>query len=464
MRWRVLLALAILAMVLVARSRVAGMDDRFLGLTGDGAEGLVRYLAGDYVGAARAYRLHHGFLTPAAAAEGRPSSNANDLLTQAEAALARQALDVAHDRIARVLALERDQYDALLLSSVINTRRQRYGDAIADLNRALRYWKTEMRLTSFFTVLETTGELERLPSTERPACLLAHYHRYLRIHDHARASAAIRYAERAVAAGDHPADCWLTIGMVKRRQGKRQASLDALKRAIEIDSKHASALHSTAYAYELLGDLSTERRLREAAVAAAPDDPFYAEALYDLLKERLGDYAAARTAAERIRTIAPRDPRGPARLADVYAALGDHRTAERHYREALAMDAAQPRVHAALGWVLQQQGRKREAVLAFEASIKMQPFNPDTRARIAELYRQQRRFHESAHALRTAITLGDRDPGRFVMLCAAYYESTALAEYQGCVKELLSRYTGGMIALPSIPEALRTRGLPLAVR
>ncbi len=130
-----------------------------------------------------------------------------------------------------------------------------------------------MRLASFFTVLETTGELERLPSTEQPACLLAHYHRYLRIHD--TPARAPRSATRNVRSlpGDHPVECWLTIGMVKRRQGKRQASLEALKRAIEIDPKHAAALHATAYAYELLGDLSTERRLREAAARRRPTTP-----------------------------------------------------------------------------------------------------------------------------------------------------------------------------------------------
>ncbi len=101
------------------------------------------------------------------------------------------------------------------------------------------------------------------------------------------------------------------------------------------------------------------------------------------------------------------------------------------------MDARQPRVHAALGGVLQQQGRKREAVAAFEASIQMAPYNHETQARIAELYRQQRRFPESAQALRNAIAFGDRDPGRFVMLCAAYYELVAMAEYQTCVGELL---------------------------
>jgi tetratricopeptide (TPR) repeat protein len=463
-RWRLLLGLGVLVVVLAAQQRVAGMDDRFFGLTLDGVQGLVRYVAGDYVGAARAYRAHYGVLMLPEAGSADAASDVDDLLTQGESALARHALDIAQDRFARVLALERDQYDALLLSAVANTRRGRYGEAIANLNRALRYSETETRLSSFFTVLETTGELERLPSAKRPSCLLAHYHRYLRISDRSRGGTAIRYAERAIAAGDHPAACLLTVGMVLRRQGKRRASQEALQRAIEVDPKHAVALHAAAYAYELLGDLPTERRLREAAAAAAPDDPFYAEPLYDLLSGRLGDYHAALAAAQRIRTIAPGDAQGPVRVAHVHALLGDYGTAEQHYREGLAMNAAQPRVHAALGWALQQQGKKAEAIEAYQASIAMQPYDPDPQARLAELYRQQRRFRESAQTLTRVIALGDRDPGRYVMLCTAYYELVAMPEYQECVQRLLRRYTGGMIALPSIPEALRNRGLPVPVR
>jgi tetratricopeptide (TPR) repeat protein len=460
----VLVSFAVLAVVLVVQQRVAGLDQRFFAFSLDGLQGLARYVVGDYVGAARAYRAHYGLSTIAGADLSHPANDVHGLLTQGEAALARNSLDVAEDRFARVLALERDQYDALLLSAVAKTRRQQYGAAIADLNRALRHWATETRLSSFFTVLETTGELEQLASAERPSCLLAHYHRYLRIHDHARAGTALRHAERAIAAGDHPADCLLTVGMVLRRQGKRQASLEALRRAIEVDPKHAAALHAAAYGYELLGDLSTERRLREAAVAAAPDDPFYAEPLYDLLTLRLGDYPAALAAAQRLRTIAPADAQAPVREAQVHALLGDWARAERHYREGLAMDAAQPRVHAALGWALQQQGRKAEATAAYQASVALQPYDPDPRTRLAELYRQQRRFRESAEALTHVIALGDRDPGRYVMLCAAYSELGAVPEYQECVRRLLARYTGGMIALPSIPEALRNRGLPLPVR
>jgi hypothetical protein len=52
--------LGVLTLVYFGLQRVGGMSDRFFASTLDGANGLVRYLVGDYIGAARAYRAHYG--------------------------------------------------------------------------------------------------------------------------------------------------------------------------------------------------------------------------------------------------------------------------------------------------------------------------------------------------------------------------------------------------------------------
>ncbi len=151
-----------------------------------------------------------------------------------------------------------------MLTAVIVSKRGRYGEAIQAFNRALRHRRTETRNATFLAALETTGELTQLPAGTRPLCLLAHYHRYLRIYDHAQAASAIRYAEAAIAAEDHAADCWFTIGVVNRAQNKPHASLNALVRAIALNPRHAGALHTAGNIYEERGDLLNERRMRAA--------------------------------------------------------------------------------------------------------------------------------------------------------------------------------------------------------
>ena len=52
--------LGVLTLVYFGLEWVGRMSDRLFVSTLDGVNGLVRYLVGDYIGAARAYRAHYG--------------------------------------------------------------------------------------------------------------------------------------------------------------------------------------------------------------------------------------------------------------------------------------------------------------------------------------------------------------------------------------------------------------------
>jgi tetratricopeptide (TPR) repeat protein len=227
---RARVGIAVVALVLgwFLVRQVLQMDGRFFAFSGTGLKGLALYMAGNYDGAARAYRAHVAGLVrqhrdnvdPAWAAlvtgdfqtakrlslqqvEAR-SAPRYPLLTLGEVALAENDAPRALHHFSQVLVRETDQFDALLLASVAHARLRDYGSAIDSLKRALRYDRVDTRITSFLTALEATGTLARGP--ERPLCLLAHYHRYLRIFDSSHAAAAIRYAEKAIAAGDRADD------------------------------------------------------------------------------------------------------------------------------------------------------------------------------------------------------------------------------------------------------------------
>jgi tetratricopeptide (TPR) repeat protein len=465
----------VLVLGLLVRYHLAGMDERFFRASLHGAEGLVRYTLGDYAGAARAYRAHYatgyeplpGLPSVPSPADKKSKAKPPDvqaLLTDGEAALARNDLDAAREIYARVLALETDQYDALLLTAVIESKRGRHSEAIQALNRALGQWRTETRIATFLTVLETTGELAQLPNGTRPLCLLAHYHRYLRIFDHAQAASAIRYAEAAIAVKDHADDCWLTIGMVYRRQDKPHAALEAFQHAIGLNPRHAGALHAAGNIYQRRGDLLNERRMRDRAFAAAPNDVFYAEPLLDLLIVRAGDYREALTVAETIRALQPQNALATGQLGEAYMLLGEYEVAERYLREALASDSRMVRTHYALAWTLLQQRKYDEAIEQYWMSIALDPFEAGPYLPLANIYRRQGRYQEVVKVLTEAIRLGHRDANNYALLCSAYSELRAIQEYDACVSDLLARYTGGIIGLPSVLEAMRTRGLPLAIR
>jgi tetratricopeptide (TPR) repeat protein len=474
-RPRLVVALGVLVLALLVRQHLAGMDQRFFRPSLRGAEGFVRYVLGDYAGAARAYRAHQstGYeplpglpsAPPPTAENARTGPQAiSDLLADGESALARNDLAEAENVYARVLAIETDQFDAALLTAVINSRRGQYGEAIRAFNRALRHSRTETRSASFLAALETTGELTALPASTRPRCLLAHYHRYLRIFDASHADAAIRHAKAAIADGDHADDCWFTIGMVHRAQRKPHASLDAFTRAIALNPRHAGALHASGNIYQERGDLLNERRMRTAALAAAPTDVFYAEPLLDLLILRAGDYREAVTVGEAIHARQPQNAVATQLLGEAHALLGDYAVGERYLRQALDRDPWMERAHYALAWTLMQQRKDSEAVEEFEAAIALAPFVAEYYQFLAILHQRQRRHADviqvSGRALRVGLTRAEL----YAFRCAAFYELKAFREYEACVPQLLAGYTGGVIALPSVPEAFRTLGLPLPIR
>jgi len=114
-RSRFAVALGVLVLGVLVRHYLAGMDERFFRASLHGAEGLVRYTVGDYAGAARAYRAHDatgyeplpGLPSVPSLAAKRSSSHPKDvqaLLTEGEAALARNDLNEAQEIYSRVLA------------------------------------------------------------------------------------------------------------------------------------------------------------------------------------------------------------------------------------------------------------------------------------------------------------------------------------------------------------------------
>jgi tetratricopeptide (TPR) repeat protein len=294
--------------------QVSRMDGRFFQRSSQGAKALVLYLFGDYGSAAQAYRAHFkqrswtgypGSPSEEALLRGKPpdarrlaegalKTNPNDieaLLTLGELDLDQGQVASAHAAFARVLAFEDDEYDALLLTSIAFARQGDYGRAIDTIKRGLRYDRTGRRTSVFLDVLETTGDLRALPANTRPNCLLAHYYRYLRIFDPLNARPAIRYARRAIQAGDRPDDAYYTIGIIHLlRDDDPDAALEAFQQAVRANPRNAQALRGIGRFYSRRADLANELRMYRAAFAAAPDDLFYARQLGVFLRDQLGDY------------------------------------------------------------------------------------------------------------------------------------------------------------------------------
>jgi tetratricopeptide (TPR) repeat protein len=308
----VAVGVGLILLLLLAYRQAQRLDPRFLAWSGPGVRGLLAYLVGDYNGAARAYWTHLALAVAAhrtsadpawvALVEGRLGdarglarqrlgARADDteaLLTLGEVALAaaepREALDVLRP----VLRRQTDQPDALLLSSVAHARLGAFREAAEAVNRTLRHNRIERRVTIFLALLGVTGDLAE--RSDPPRCLLAHYHRYLRIFNPGHGRLAIRWAEAAIASGDNPDLAYLTIGIVHRLELRPAQALAAYARAIELNPGNAEAMRRAAWIHGERGNLGSEYRLAKAAFEAAPTERIYVDYLHELVLNKLGDY------------------------------------------------------------------------------------------------------------------------------------------------------------------------------
>lgn len=353
-----LLALALIVFWLFAYHRVSQLGWEFFQMSPSGPRALLTYLARDYAGAARAYRgglrsavipgyaddpsgywaLRSGDL-PQAELRARTTlmlvpTAVEPLVTLGEIALERGNAQQALAQLSLALARHPDHMDALYLTAVALTRAGNPDRAIDMLNRALRSGVLGKRDTILYRIMELAGDLGDKPANQRPLCLLAHLHRYLRIFDDGQAPIALAYARQAIATSDHPADAYLTLGVVLDKQGQYDAALRAVRRAVEVNPHHAEALRWLAVAARRLGDLLLEYQMIKQAFEAAPTDPYYLDHLEDVVLKKLGDpYGMA---ALMRRAIEADDANAAAheRLARAAAIVGDQAQARRHAQKA----------------------------------------------------------------------------------------------------------------------------------
>jgi tetratricopeptide (TPR) repeat protein len=360
-RWKVLLAIAVLLLGVSVRDRIRGMDSFFFQPSFQGVQGLLLYLAARYEPAAHAYRAHfriaadgrkqpNGLLDGDAEAAERAAraalrhrpSDSDALLTLAEVALHRNDASAALRTAERLLATNPQHFDGWLFASVALARLGRYGEAIDAINEAQAMERAVQRPTVFLAALEVTGRLARLPAGQRPLCLLAHYHRWLRVHDRAQAATAVRYADEAIAVGDHPADAYLTKGIVYDLQGRDDRALAAFLKALEIDPRHAEALRWAAIKYEDRGDPVNEYRMAKASFEVAPGRPRYVQRLGYVVVNKLGDPIQAIALAEAALAAAPDNDAALRWLGHAYSLLGEHeRAVEAFTRSAAARPTAE---------------------------------------------------------------------------------------------------------------------------
>jgi tetratricopeptide (TPR) repeat protein len=428
-------------------------------------------LIGDYSGAAKAYRAHFQEEFQTGKTTGNPGLDAllrgeltaakdlsqktleknpediGALLNLGEAALEENDLKHALEISDRIFKKQTDHPDASVLASLAFARSGDDSKAIDAINRTLRRSRIGSRLTAFLMFLETTGDKARLPDKEKPLCLLANYYRYLRIYDESNGKPAITYAEKAIVAGDHPADAYLAIGIVHEKEGRPEKALQAFLKAIEADPKQAEAYRWAASVYaERGGDLLNEYRMWKGAYEAAPGDLLYTDAYVQFLQGRLGDLKQALTITLKTLEVQPDNPVMLHRAGELYQWLGEHEQAIGYFQKLLTITPKDAGIYDRLGYSLAELKRIDEAVTSFKTALSLNPNGRGSHVGLAWIYQGAHRFKEAIPEYEKALELGE-DVDTLAALCSLYHYESQYQRAADCFQMVIAQ--DPIIRLPS---------------
>lgn len=343
----IIVAVALAILWLTAYAYLEPLSWDLVQVSRSGPRALALYLSGNYGDAARAYRAgqqipleaqylddHTGYWALRTGHPEEAERRAKTTLalvptalepqiTLGELALDRRQVPEAVKIFAAVLRRQPDHVDALYLGAVAMAQAGDPAAATQSLNRALRTNSAGGRDTILYRIMELTGELRARPQRQQPLCLLAHLHRYLRIFDERQGLLAMDYARRAIAAGDRPADAYLTLGIVHNKRGEYESARRAMREAVAVDPRHADALRWLAARAEALGDTLTQYQMITRAFEAAPTDPFYLPDLEHVLLTKLGDPLGMAARMERAVALDATNAEAQAQLKKALVLLGD---------------------------------------------------------------------------------------------------------------------------------------------
>ncbi|HLL81161.1 MAG TPA: DUF3857 domain-containing protein, partial [Longimicrobium sp.] len=218
-----------------------------------------------------------------------------------------------------------------------------------------------------------------------------------------------KHLEAAVKAAPQDPHARLALANHEMNRGHPERVLPLLEETLKERPAFLGAKLALAQAYQALGEWPRAAQLVEAALREHPrvpaaardaamvsrrferfpeaieryrtrlalrfDDSNSRRALANILAD-LRDVAGAGTELERLLQQDPFDNGSRLRLAELYAANGKEKEADRLFAEAKALSADEPDVFEREGRALLLQARRDEAIASFERALVLRPQNP----------------------------------------------------------------------------------------
>jgi Flp pilus assembly protein TadD len=121
------------------------------------------------------------------------------------------------------------------------------------------------------------------------------------------------------------------------KSNKKEASMEAMRKVISLDPKHANALNYLGYTYADLGqNLDEAERLIKEALKYKPNDGYITDSLGWVYYKK-GEFDKALIYLKKAVELVPDDPIMLEHIGDAYLKLNDRRNALKYYKKSLGV-------------------------------------------------------------------------------------------------------------------------------
>jgi tetratricopeptide (TPR) repeat protein len=213
--------------------------------------------------------------------------------------------------------------------------------------------------------------------------------------NHMQPGAAEREWRRALQDSPNSAFLLNNMGLVYAGKKQYRDAQQYFERSMRLRPNYTDAHLNLGMIYEETGKLPEAELQLRTAVALAPLSVQAHNELGNLYfkTDRLAEAEAQYR--ESIESIP--NPGAFNAIGDINARLGLRNTAEKAYRQALALDDLDTHAHFALGSILEATGRLEEAVKEYQAGLRTDPLNRDAQAALQRLLTNSEHVSPSHH-------------------------------------------------------------------
>jgi predicted O-linked N-acetylglucosamine transferase (SPINDLY family) len=243
----------------------------------------------------------------------------------------------------------------------------------------------------------------------------------------------------------------LQAGLDHHRAGRLAQAEKMYRRVLEVQPRHAGAMHLLGLVAFQIGKLDVAVQYVEKAVSC---DPFHATYRTDLgeIHCAMAQIPQAMTAFRKALELDPKLAAAHARLGTLLESSGERDEALVCFQRALAIDPDNAEAHAAMGRVLQARGQWDQAQASLEKAAQLAPDNAEICLSLGKcLHSQQKLLDAIACYLQVIRLQGDSH--------AVHYRLGCAFQARGQLDRAVVHYSRAIELAPGLAEAHYNLGI-----